>query len=311
MHDGPPYANGHLHIGHALNKILKDIINRFHVSIGNRVHYFPGWDCHGLPIEMKALQELKKDPHSLPASTIRDAAKETAEREMKTQKEEFEQFGIMADWGKESTYRTLDHDYEIRQLRVFQQMVSKGLIYRDYRPVYFSPSSRSALAEAELVYKDDHVSHSVYVAFTLDGTGFGKVSPHSAPPENPGLSKIYHEMGEGALHLLVWTTTPWTLTANMGIAVHPDLTYAVVRSPRQAGLLVIAKDRLSALERILGPVNEIEIITEVQGSDLVGLGYRAIFSSFPHGDTPSTSLYPDLRIIPASHVTSDSGTGLV
>ncbi|KAF8838923.1 isoleucyl-tRNA synthetase [Paxillus ammoniavirescens] len=311
MHDGPPYANGHLHIGHALNKILKDIINRFHVSIGNRVHYFPGWDCHGLPIEMKALQELKKDPHSLPASTIRDAAKETAEREMKTQKEQFKQFGIMADWGKESTYRTLDHDYETRQLRVFQQMVSKGcLVYRDYRPVYFSPSSRSALAEAELVYKDDHVSHSVYVTFTLDGTGFGKVLPHSVPPENPGLSRIYREMGEEPLRLLVWTTTPWTLTANMGIAVHPDLTYAVVRSPRQAGLLVVAKDRVSALEHILGPVNEIEIVTEVQGSDLVGLGYQGIFS-FPNGDTPSTALCPELRVIPASHVTSDSGTGLV
>ncbi|KIK95549.1 hypothetical protein PAXRUDRAFT_140435 [Paxillus rubicundulus Ve08.2h10] len=311
MHDGPPYANGHLHIGHALNKILKDIINRFHVSIGNRVHYLPGWDCHGLPIEMKALQELKKDPHSLPASTIRGAAKETAEREMKTQKEEFEQFGIMADWGKRSTYRTLDHDYEIRQLRIFQQMVSKGcLIYRDYRPVYFSPSSRSALAEAELVYRDDHVSHSVFVAFTLDGTGIEKVSSHSAPPENPRLKRIYHEMGKGALRLLVWTTTPWTLTANMGIAVHPNLTYAVVRSQRQAGLLVVAKDRLSALlECILGPVNEIEIITEVQGSDLVGLGYQPIFSSLPDGDTPST--YPGLRIIPASHVTSDSGTGLV
>ncbi|KAF9239290.1 tRNA synthetases class I-domain-containing protein [Melanogaster broomeanus] len=303
MHDGPPYANGHLHIGHALNKILKDIINRFHVSIGDRVHYLPGWDCHGLPIEMKALQDLKKDSHTLPASIIRDAAKETAEREMKTQKEEFEQFGIMADWTKEFTYRTLDHDYEMRQLRIFQRMVSKGLIYRDYRPVYFSPSSRSALAEAELVYKDDHVSHSVYVAFTLDGTNFGT--------ENPRLNRISHELGKGAVRLLVWTTTPWTLTANMGIAVHPDLIYAVVQSPRQNGLLVVAKDRLSALEHILGPINEVEVITEVQGSELVGLGYRGIFSSPPNSDTASASPYPVLRIVPASHVTSESGTGLV
>ncbi|KAF9226386.1 isoleucyl-tRNA synthetase [Gyrodon lividus] len=308
MHDGPPYANGHLHIGHALNKILKDIINRFHVSIGHRVHYFPGWDCHGLPIEMKALQDLKKDPHILPASIIRDAAKETAEHEMKIQKEEFEQFGIMADWSKESTYRTLDHYYEMRQLRIFQQMVSKGLIYRDYRPVYFSPSSRSALAEAELVYKDDHISHSVYVTFTLDDAGFEKLSSPSAPPKSPGLSRISQE---GTLRLLVWTTTPWTLTANMGIAVHPDLIYAIVRSPRQVGLLVVAKDRLSALEHVLGPINEIEAITEVQGSELIGLGYRGIFSSPPKGNTHPTPPCPDLRIIPASYVTSDSGTGLV
>ncbi|KIJ61453.1 hypothetical protein HYDPIDRAFT_115926, partial [Hydnomerulius pinastri MD-312] len=315
MHDGPPYANGHLHIGHALNKILKDIINRFHVSIGNRVHYIPGWDCHGLPIENKALQDLKKDAHTLPASTIRHAAKVTAEREMKTQKEEFEQFGIMADWSKVSTYRTLDHDYEIRQLHIFQQMVAKGLIYRDYRPVYFSPSSRSALAEAELVYKDDHVSHSVYVAFTLNGTGSAEASIPGDAQERIGASRIFHEMGTGEVRLLVWTTTPWTLTANMGIAVHPDLTYSLVKSPRQPGLFVVAKDRLSALERILGPLSEVEVLTEVQGADLVGLGYRGIFSTLPNDGASSvsepSSLHSDLRIIPASHVTSDSGTGLV
>ncbi|KAH0834854.1 isoleucyl-tRNA synthetase [Lanmaoa asiatica] len=290
MHDGPPYANGHLHIGHALNKILKDIINRFHVSIGDRVHYFPGWDCHGLPIENKALLDLREDPHSLPASVIRGAARRTAEREMKIQREEFEKFGIMADWSKESfvTEYFLDHQYEMRQLRIFQQMVSKDLIYRDYRPVYFSPSSRSALAEAELVYKDDHVSHSVYVAFTLD-------SAHSEILQ--------------AIRLLVWTTTPWTLSANMGIAVHPDLIYAVVRSPRQSGLLVVAKDRLSALERVLGPLEETEVVAELPGSGLVGLRYRGIFATLTRWEALSN--YSNLGVIPAAHVTSDSGTGLV
>ncbi|KAI9460791.1 tRNA synthetases class I-domain-containing protein [Boletus coccyginus] len=302
MHDGPPYANGHLHIGHALNKILKDIINRFHVSIGDRVHYFPGWDCHGLPIENKALQDLKEDPRSLLASTIRTAARKTAELEMKIQREEFEKFGIMADWSKESTYRTLDHQYEMRQLRVFQQMVSKGLIYRDYRPVYFSPSSRSALAEAELVYKDDHISHSVYVAFTLD-------SAHSDTLQGTELCKIAQIVGKETLRLLVWTTTPWTLSANMGIAVHPDLIYIVVRSPRQSGLLVVAKDRLSVLDRVLGPPEEIEVIAEVPGSGLVGLGYRGIFAT--HTLQKASSNSPSLSIIPATHVTSDSGTGLV
>ncbi|KAG9311700.1 hypothetical protein JVU11DRAFT_7938 [Chiua virens] len=277
--------------GHALNKILKDIVNRFHVSIGqlrsvsetrfeletksdNMYSYLPGWDCHGLPIENKALQDLKEDLHSLLASTIRDAARMTAEREMKIQREEFEKFAIMADWSKESTYRTLDHQYEMRQLRIFQKMVSKGLIYRDYRPVYFSPSSRSALAEAELVYRDDHVSHSVYVAIPLEST-----------LESTGSSKLMQIIGQESIRLLVWTTTPWTLSANMGIAVHPDLVYAIVRSPRQSGLLVVAKDRLSALERVLGSTEEVDIVAELPGSRLVGLSYRGIFAS----DAPSSN----------------------
>ncbi|KAG6331358.1 hypothetical protein ID866_7732 [Astraeus odoratus] len=303
LHDGPPYANGHLHIGHALNKILKDIINRYHVSIGDRVHYIPGWDCHGLPIENKALQDLKQDPHTLSPHTIRSAAKETAGREMSKQREEFKEFGIMADWSRESTYRTLDHAYEMRQLRVFQQMVSKDLIYRDYRPVYYSPSSRSALAEAELVYKEDHISHAVYVAFTLDNV--------DDLAERMALSSMETaiELQPGTVRLLVWTTTPWTLTANMGIAVHPDLIYAVVRSSRHPGLLIVAKERLSALEPILGSSDEVEVLREVPGVHLVGIRYRGLFSSSSIDD--KSSCYRAFNIISATHVTPDTGTGLV
>ncbi|KAL4073583.1 tRNA synthetases class I-domain-containing protein [Scleroderma citrinum] len=314
LHDGPPYANGHLHMGHALNKILKDIINRFHVSIGDRVHYLPGWDCHGLPIENKALQDLKKDPHTLPPHTIRSAAEETAGREMEKQKEEFKQFGIMADWSIESTYRTLaDHTYEMRQLRVFQQMVCKGLIYRHYRPVYYSPSSRSALAEAELIYKDDHVSHAVYVAFTLGNPRLlaERLQPLSAEAD------VLREVREEPVRLLVWTTTPWTLTANMGIAVHPDLTYAVIRTPRHPDLLIVAKDRLFSLEHVLGLHNEIDLLGEIPGVQLVGLRYCGIFSSPFTGDALSVpsnsnpSCRHTLQVISALHVTSDTGTGLV
>ncbi|KAH7882347.1 tRNA synthetases class I-domain-containing protein [Phlebopus sp. FC_14] len=320
MHDGPPYANGHLHIGHALNKILKDIINRYHVSIGDRVHYIPGWDCHGLPIENKALQDLKKDPQSLPPSSIREAAKATAQREMKIQQEEFKQFGILADWSPESTYRTLDHSYELRQLRIFQQMVSKGLIYRHYRPVYYSPSSRSALAEAELVYKDDHISHSVYVAFALDTThitaGSGCESAAATTSPTSGLARVLQESRAKEVCLLVWTTTPWTLTANMGIAVHPNLLYTLVSSTRYPSLLIVAKDRLSSLENIIGTS---EVLTEFHGSELVGLKYHSIFSrlSSDGSSTPTSSFSQssppslDLHIIPALHVTPDSGTGLV
>ncbi|THV04716.1 isoleucyl-tRNA synthetase [Dendrothele bispora CBS 962.96] len=287
LHDGPPYANGNLHMGHALNKILKDIINRFHVSRGRKVHYVPGWDCHGLPIENKALQELGQDSASTSASMIRSAAHNTAVREVASQRDQFYQFGIMADWSTSSTYRTLDHAYEMRQLRIFQTMVEKGLIYRHYRPVHYSPSSRSALAEAELVYKDDHVSHSVFVAFDLDMQSINNHHLRSLSAEK--------------IQLLVWTTTPWTLTANMGISVHRDLTYSVLRRANGNSMVIVAKERVEALQDILG---DVEAVVEVSGSDLVGLAYRPIFSSFQEGQSL-------LNVIPASHVTSDSGTGLV
>ncbi|KAG1738733.1 tRNA synthetases class I-domain-containing protein [Suillus lakei] len=285
--DGPPYANGHLHMGHALNKIIKDIINRYQVLTGHQVHYHPGWDCHGLPIENKALQELKARSSLLLAMS---PAKATAEREMKTQQEEFEEFCIMADWSPKTTFRTLDHDYEIRQLQVFQRMVEQGLIYRHYRPVHYSPSSHSALAEAELVYNDEHVSHSVYVTFSLDSqTEIASTSLREILAKEPSAS------------LLVWTTTPWTLTANMGIAVHPELTYSFVRSSVKEDVLIVAKDRLVALEHVIGPY---EVIAEIIGADLVGAQFCSVFSPIH----PSSM---NAKIIAASHVTSESGSGLV
>ncbi|KAG6887858.1 hypothetical protein C0992_010462 [Termitomyces sp. T32_za158] len=291
FHDGPPYANGNLHMGHALNKILKDIINRFHVLTGRKVNYIPGWDCHGLPIENKALQELGQDSSNTPAWTIREAAHATATREIASQKEQFQHFGIMANWSDDSTYRTLDPAYELRQLRIFQKMVEKGLIYRHYRPVHYSPSSRSALAEAELVYKDDHVSHSVYVTFEVDKN----VSINS-----PIIQELVSKTP--SVKLLVWTTTPWTLTANMSIAVNPEMTYSVIRCAGEGGYVgIIAQERVAPLADLLGTV---ETICEVQGSDLIDIAYIPIFASLAPTSTP-------FKIIPASHVTSESGTGLV
>ncbi|KAG6831067.1 hypothetical protein H0H92_012990 [Tricholoma furcatifolium] len=241
--------------------------------MGRRVNYIPGWDCHGLPIENKALQELGRDSSNTPASTIREAADATARREIVSQKEQFRHFGIMADWSDKTTYRTL------------------GLIYRHYRPVHYSPSSRSALAEAELVYKDDHVSHSVYVTFEVD---------RKAPVKNSVLQELLSTAP--SVQLFVWTTTPWTLTANMGIAVHPEMTYSIVRRPGSGESVgIIAQERVTPLVDILGPM---EILGEIQGSDLVDVAYLPIFSSI----VPPAS---NFKIIPASHVTSDSGTGLV
>ncbi|KAJ7512047.1 tRNA synthetases class I-domain-containing protein [Mycena galericulata] len=283
LHDGPPYANGDLHMGHALNKILKDIINRFHVSRGWRVQYMPGWDCHGLPIENKALNELGEDSTSLPPQDIRRAAHKTALREINTQREQFQRLGLMADWSDESTYRTIDHSYQMRQLSVFREMVENGLIYRRYRPVHFSPSSRSALAEAELIYKDDHVSHSVFVSFELQHTS------------------VLRDLKPQAIQLLVWTTTPWTLTANMAIAVHADLVYVVLKRADDLPFVIVAKDRIDALVDIIGST---DIVAEIQGSELVGATYTPIFAPLCPG-------LPSLKIIAAPHVTAASGTGLV
>ncbi|KAG0299331.1 hypothetical protein BGZ98_010130 [Dissophora globulifera] len=167
LHDGPPYANGHLHLGHALNKLLKDFVNRQRVMRGFKVDYRPGWDCHGLPIELKALAELKiSDRSSLSPTEIRTVAQATAQSTVDAQRNEFSAYGVMGDWS--NGYRTMDKDFETRQLNVFYEMMNKGLIYRANKPVYWSPSSKTALAESELEYKDDHKSRSAWVAFNVD-----------------------------------------------------------------------------------------------------------------------------------------------
>jgi len=195
----------------------------------------------------------------------------------------------MADWdSQDATYRTLDHKYEMRQLQVFQQMVEKGLIYRHFRPVYYSPSSMSALAEAELKYVDDHVSHSVYVTFDV----------HSS--KVPAIKEVL----EGGVKLVVWTTTPWTLTANMGIAVNPDMAYSALRRKDNGEVLVIGSDLVESFSALFDGALELELISEFSGTELVGTTYTPIFS------TSSSSTSPK-EIVPSSHVTPDSGTGLV
>ncbi|KAH9926739.1 isoleucyl-tRNA synthetase [Fomitopsis serialis] len=297
LHDGPPYANGDLHIGHALNKILKDIINRYHVLLGHRVHYIPGWDCHGLPIENKVLKKLKKNAEDLTPQTIRTEAEAFAKEEIARQRDQFRLFGIMADWSPESTYRTLDHDYEMRQLKVFKTMVEKGLIYRQLRPVYYSPSSRTALAEGELTYNEKHTSHTVYVAFELD-------------PDSPNMSTALKALvnGQRKVRLLVWTTTPWTLTANMGIAVNPEMMYEAVAESDDptASVDIFAVERETELVDILGTTISNVPVAEFPGSDLVGATYRPLFLTL--NDAESVKSLP---VVPSSHVTPNTGTGLV
>ncbi|GJJ15087.1 hypothetical protein Clacol_009362 [Clathrus columnatus] len=279
LHDGPPYANGNLHMGHALNKILKDIINRFHVLCGHRVHYVPGWDCHGLPIENKALKELRVSHRTLPPSQIREIARQTATREISIQKAEFRKLGIMADW---------DSDH-----RTYRTMVRSGLIYRQYRPVYYSPSSRSALAEAELVYVDDHLSRSVYVSYECVFDTF-----------SPGLRNILqpHITGTRKVNLLIWTTTPWTLPTNMAIAINSNMEYVLVKGALRGDIFILGKDLLPNLQKIFD--QEMIILHTCQGSELLSIRYYALFQCL---DSP----YQHLPIIHSPHVTSTSGTGLV
>ena len=214
LHDGPPFANGVPHMGHALNKIIKDIVNRYRLLRGDRISYVPGWDRHGLPIELKALQRLPGDsswsPDGVPAVAVRSAARQEAEAAIVAQREQFQRWGVMGDW--ERSYLTMAPEYEAGQLRIFRRMVEKGLIYRALRPVHWSPSAMTALAEAELEYNDAHCSRAVYVRFVVEQASAELLQ------DCPGLS------------LVAWTTTPWSLVGNQALCVHPDIEYSVVRS---------------------------------------------------------------------------------
>jgi isoleucyl-tRNA synthetase len=280
LQDGPPYANGALHIGHALNKILKDMILRHKVQTGHRVEYRPGWDCHGLPIELKALAAYNSGETSTPSKAgeaeqdeskgyksreanrnqIRPIAKVLAQKEVERQMAEFKGFGIMADW--EGRWTTMDHKYEMAQLRIFQKMVEKGLISRRFRPGWWSPSTGTALAEAELEYRDDHVSKTVYFKIPLDKESHDRLLRGG---RLAGLNK---------LSLLVWTTTPWTLVANRAVAVHDELEYAIIEDEGEG--LIVTADRAEELQKKIAPYGDGVHRVGLRGSQLRGLSYEDI-----------------------------------
>jgi isoleucyl-tRNA synthetase len=291
LHDGPPYANGALHVGHALNKILKDIINKYKLLRGYKVRYTPGWDCHGLPIELKVLQNMKSEERAnLTPLKLRHKARDFA---LETQQEQctgFKRYGVWGDW--EHPYLTMTPEYEAAQIGVFGQMALKGYIYRGLKPVHWSPSSQTALAEAELEYPEGHTSRSIYVAFPV-------TKPGEAAKEilNPFL---------GELGVAIWTTTPWTLPGNLAVAVNPELTYAVVEtdsSLNQKGkegskYLIVAKDLVERLSETFG--SNLTVKTTILGKDLEHTTYR-----HPLFDRESDIL------IGGDYVTTESGTGLV
>ncbi|CAO3688567.1 unnamed protein product [Umbelopsis vinacea] len=286
LHDGPPYANGDVHMGHALNKILKDIIIRYKVLQGYKVHYTPGWDCHGLPIELKALEKLKAtESKKMLPSEIRRVARERALLEVEKQKKDFMSWGVMGDWDK--PYLTLNKDFEIRQLGVFSEMVKKGYIYRQLKPVYWSPSSKTALAESELEYNDQHLSRSVYVRFPITKS-VKALESLNLDPKSP-------------LYALIWSTTPWTLPANRAIAVNSELVYTVlnIKKNNSTETYVVAENLVESLLATLDAASDYTKVGRVTGLELVGAEYQHVLN----GET--------LPIISAPHVTADSGTGLV
>jgi isoleucyl-tRNA synthetase len=284
LHDGPPYANGGLHVGHALNKILKDIICRTQMARGRRVQYVPGWDCHGLPIELKALARHDwKERNASGALEIRKAARAFAQGAVEEQMKGFRSWGVMGDW--EGHWKTMDKSFELRQLAVFKAMANKGLIYRKHKPVYWSPSSLSALAEAELEYKEDHLSTGALVKFPL-------VKHTTFKP----LADIMP-----TLHAVIWTTTPWTLPANQAIAVHKDLMYMVVKSKKH-GYLLVAESRIGFIGELMG--EHLQVVTSsIAGKSLVGSDYKTL-PVFEDNHTYQ-------HVVHADFVSPDAGTGLV
>ncbi|VIO96565.1 Uncharacterized protein BM_BM2357 [Brugia malayi] len=287
--DGPPYANGDVHVGHAINKILKDFVVRSQVYSGKRVLFRPGWDCHGLPIELKIARDNQQKVKDTSLVETRKAARQIALHSIASQENSFKRWAVTADWT--NPYHTMDKKYVAKELRLFGELYKLKMIYQTFMPVYWSPSSFTALAESELDYMD-HSSTAAFYRFAIINSGFI-------------LSKCKEEERPTKLYALVWTTTPWTLPMNNAVAYKKDAIYTVVelladghyRRPTRH-LYILAKDLISNFEK------ETKIVTRILltfvGIELEGLVYRS-------------AMFSDLAqpFIEASHVTTAVGTGLV
>ena len=271
LHDGPPYANGEIHIGHAMNKILKDFVNRYKMMSGYDMIYIPGWDTHGLPIE-QAVTNSGVDRKSMGKADFRALCEKYAYEQIEKQKKGFKELNVLADW--DHPYITLQKELEARQIEVFAEMAKKGLIFKGLKPVYWSPSSESALAEAEIEYHDRKDS-SIYVAFpVVEGNDTVNVGDN----------------------LVIWTTTPWTLPCNTGIAISEKFDYAKVLVNDK--YYIVANELLEDLAKEFGWENY-EVVNVFTGDKFAGVKYKHVFMD---------RVAP---VIDGFHVTLDAGTGLV
>ena len=307
LHDGPPYANGDIHIGHALNKILKDLIVKYHAMLGEVADYVPGWDCHGLPIELKVEKELGPKKREMGGADVILACRRYAMKWVERQREQFRRLGVFGRWDR--PYLTMSRGYEADIVRALARAAEKGFLFRGKKPVYWCTTDRTALAEAEVEYAD-HTSHSIYVAFDL-------VTPLREP-----------RLADRKARLVIWTTTPWTLPANLAVAAHPDLTYVAYDLHGQ--VVVVAKDLLTSFLQAVAPDDLLHetphahspaaheaatggggvsqatelrdpgcILACLEGRSLEGLRYR-----HPFFDREG-------MVLLAEHVTLEAGTGLV
>lgn len=275
LHDGPPYANGDIHIGHALNKILKDIILKYKRLRGYNAPYIPGWDTHGLPIELKVTEKLGEKAKEMSPLEIRKLCTEYALKWVGIQREGFKRLGVLGDW--ENPYLTLKPEYEAKQLEVFGELYENGYIFKGLKPIYWSPVTETALAEAEIEYKNV-TSPSIYV----------KMEVNADLLERLGLTE--------ETWVVIWTTTPWTLPANMAISLNPNFEYGVYKTEK--GNLILAKD-LAEKAFAEMEIAEYELVKEFIGSDLERATYK-------HPFLERTGM-----IILGTHVTADAGTGCV
>ncbi|MDD6734719.1 MAG: isoleucine--tRNA ligase [Clostridiales bacterium] len=276
LHDGPPYANGDIHMGHALNKILKDIIVRYKNLQGYYAPYVPGWDTHGLPIEQQAIKKLGINRHAAGPVKFRQACRDFAKSHVENQKKQFRRLGVIGDW--DNPYLTLNNEFVAKQIEVFGEMAKNGLIYKGLKPVYWCPHCETALAEAEIEYAEDKTT-SIYVKFAVkDDKGLFD-----------GLENVY---------FVIWTTTTWTLPGNLAIALNPDFEYSLVKYPN-GEIYVLATELIDTVSQAAGLGNDYEIVRRFRGQDL-----ELITCQHPFLDRESL-------VIVGDHVTLDAGTGCV
>ncbi len=284
LHDGPPYANGDIHMGHALNKILKDTIVKYKTMRGFDAPYVPGWDCHGLPVEHQLFKELKITKYEIDPIAFREKAAKYALGFVDKQRAQFQRLGIFGQWQK--PYLTLNPDFEASVIEAFAVLVEKGFIYQSLKPVHWCVSCETALAEAELEYDENHVSPSIYILFP--------VSKEELAKKNVRLS------GSDKVSFAVWTTTPWTLLANVAVALNPDLDYVFVKT-KAHGILIMIESLLPTVMKLASPEapDDFEILLRKKGKELEGMEAE-------HPFLPRNS-----SIVLADYVSATDGTGCV
>ena len=278
LHDGPPYANGNIHIGHALNKILKDFIVRYKNMSGFRAPYVPGWDCHGLPTESAILKQNRVDRHKMTVSEFRNACADFNMKYINGQREQFKRLGVIGDW--EHPYITLKPEFEAEQVKIFGAMAKKGYIYKGFKSVYWCPEDETALAEAEIEYQDDRCE-SIYVKFRVEN-------------DREKLDGVCDKLNT---YFVIWTTTTWTLPGNLAICLNADMDYVLLRVP-SGEVYIVAECLAENVCRAAG-ITDYEVIAKYKGSF-----FELMTAKHPFLDRESV-------ILNGEHVTADAGTGCV